>query len=240
METRETLVVDDPATYVGERIAKAASAGAHIVLTGGSTPRAAYERAAELGADWSGATVWFTDERCVPPDHEQSNFAMASSAMLERIDGAPEVWRMQAELGPDEGARRYREDILRKFGSGIPRFDLILLGIGHDGHVASLFPGDGAVEEQETPVVGVEQPGMSPFVPRVTLTLPVLNAAYEVLFLVTGFEKAMAVRRAFGQAPSPAVPASLVQVREGALFTVVLDKDAAMGLRDTGGAAPQA
>ena len=236
METREILVVDDAATYVGERIAKAASAGAHLVLTGGSTPRGAYERAAEFGADWSGATVWFTDERCVPPDHEHSNFAMVKSSLLERIDGAPEVWRMQAEHGPDEGARRYREDILRKFGSGIPRFDLILLGMGHDGHVASLFPGDAALDEAEHPVVGVEQPGMSPFVPRVTLTLPVLNAAHEVLFLVTGIEKAMAVKRAFGGGPNPAVPASLVQVREGALFTLVLDRDAARALPEAGGA----
>jgi 6-phosphogluconolactonase len=228
---REIVVSDDPATYVGEILAKAGAGGGHLVVTGGSTPRAAYERAATLGGDWSRATLWWTDERCVPPDHEFSNFGMVNNALLGRIDSAPEVWRIEGERGPEEAAARYREDIWRKLGAGIPRFDLILLGMGHDGHVASLFPNDDALGEQEVTAVGVPTPGMAPFEPRVTLTLPVINAAHEVIFLVTGFEKAMAVRRAFKHDPSPAVPASLVQPSSGNLM-VVLDAEAAMGMRD--------
>ena len=201
------------------------------MVTGGSTPRAAYERAAELGGDWSRATLWWTDERCVPPDHEFSNFGMVTKALLSRIDSAPEVWRIEGERGPEEAAARYRQDIWRKLGAGIPRFDLILLGMGHDGHVASLFPNDGALVELDDTVVGIETPGMAPFVPRVSLTLPVINAAHEVIFLVTGFEKAMAVRRAFKHDPSPAVPASLVEPQSGNL-TVVMDAEAAMGMRE--------
>lgn len=228
---REIVVSDDPAAYVGEILAKAGSGGGHLVLTGGNTPRSAYEKAAELGGDWSRATLWWTDERCVGPDHEQSNFGMVNKALLGRIDSAPEVWRIEGERGPEEAAARYREDIWRKLGAGIPRFDLILLGLGHDGHVASLFPNDDALGEQQATAVGVATPGMAPFVSRVTLTLPTINAAHEVIFLVTGFEKAMAVRRAFKHDPSPAVPASLVKPASEHL-TVVLDAEAAMGMRD--------
>src|SRR5207244_12408360 len=91
-----------------ERIAEAVRAGGHVVLTGGSTPRAAYELLAGMGLDWSRVTGWFTDERCVPPDHQHSNYGMARAALLDRIEGpAPVVKRMEGELGPDDGARRY-------------------------------------------------------------------------------------------------------------------------------------
>lgn len=227
---REILVKDDPAAFVGEILAKAGSGGGHIVLTGGNTPRASYERAAQFGGDWSRATVWWSDERCVPPDHEQSNFGLTNKSLLSRLDSAPEIWRIEGERGPEEASARYRDDIARKLGSGIPRFDFILLGLGHDGHCASLFPNDDALGVQDQTAVGVPTPGMAPFVPRVSLTLPVLNAAHEVVFLVTGFEKAMPVRRAFVNDPSPAIPASLVSPASGNLM-VVLDEDAAMGLR---------
>ena len=194
-----------------------------------STPRAAYERAAEVGSDWSRATVWFGDERCVPPDHEHSNYAMAKEALLDRIDSQPRVRRMEGELGPGPGAAAYEALLREDFGEGLPELDLVLLGLGPDAHTASLFPGDAALDESERLVVGVETPGMAPLVSRVTLTLPVLNAAREVLFLVKGEDKAEAARKAFAGAPDPGAPASLVRPRS---CTVLLDPPAAALLGD--------
>jgi len=154
-------VLDDPSAAVGELMAEAAAGGRHIVLTGGSTPRAAYEHAAGLGADWSRATFWFGDERCVPPDHEQSNFAMAEKALLGRIE-AGAVHRMKGELGPAAGADDYERQLRTVFGDeGVPRIDLILLGLGPDAHCASLFPGDSALGVTDRLVTGVEVPGMA-------------------------------------------------------------------------------
>jgi 6-phosphogluconolactonase len=220
----ETLVVDDPAGACAERLVHAAEERRHIVLTGGSTPRAAYERAAGMGADWSGAAVWFTDERCVPPDHEHSNYGMAKSALLDRIEAAPTVHRMRGENGPEQGARAYAEELREEFGDGIPRLDLILLGMGSDAHVASLFPGRPALEERELAVVPVPEPGLAPFVPRISLSLPAINAARSIVFLVTGAEKAEAVARAM--AGDPSAPASQVQPHEGTV-TWILDAAAA-------------
>jgi 6-phosphogluconolactonase len=222
-------VLDDPSAAVGEQMAKAAAEGAHIVLTGGSTPRAAYEHAASLDADWSRATFWFSDERCVPPDHEHSNFGMAEKALLGQIEPGA-VHRMKGELGPAAGAEDYELQLRRMFGESVPAFDLLLLGLGPDAHCASLFPGDPALGETARLAVGVEVPGMAPLVPRITLTLPVLNAAREVVFLVAGEDKAEAVARAFGKLrPGPDAPASLVRPPSGRL-TVVLDDAAAKHL----------
>jgi 6-phosphogluconolactonase len=197
-------VIDDPADAVAELLAEASG---HLVLTGGSTPRAAYERAASLRPDWSGIDVWFTDERCVPPDHEQSNFRMMSAALLDRVEGAT-VHRMRGELGPHDGAAAYEREL---DGSGPDAFDLMLVGLGPDAHICSLFPSDDALAERERRVVGVENAGMAPLVPRVTLTLPVVNATRQVVFLITGEEKAEAVARAFSGHPDPRAPGSLVE-----------------------------
>jgi 6-phosphogluconolactonase len=222
-------VLDDPSAAVGELMAQAAADGRHIVLTGGSTPRAAYEHAAGLGADWSRATFWFGDERCVAPDHDQSNFGMAEEALLGRIE-AGAVHRMRGELGPAAGADDYQAQLSTVFGDGLPRLDLILLGLGPDAHCASLFPGDSALGETERPVTGVEVPGMAPLLPRITFTLPLLNAGLEVVFLVAGESKAEAVARAFGRLrPGPDAPASLVRPESGNL-RVLLDSDAAKHL----------
>src|SRR4029450_1849529 len=113
------------------------------------------------------------DERCVPPEHEHSNFRMASEALLGRAGGAT-VHRMKGELGPVDGAAHYAPE---SEPAGEPTFDLILLGLGPDAHTCSLFPGDDALGERERPVVGVETPGMAPLVARITLPLPVGNAA---------------------------------------------------------------
>ena len=230
----ETLVLDDPSTECAERIAAAAAAGRHIALTGGSTPRKAYAKAAELDADWSGATLWFGDERCVPPDDELSNYAMAKEALLDRLpppgEGGPEVHRMRGENGPHGGADDYERELRESLGEGTPRLDLVLLGLGPDGHCASLFPGKPALQAGDRVAVGVDEAGMKPFVPRITLTLPVLNAGREVVFLVSGEDKADAVARAFGGGGAAReLPASLVEPADGRL-TLLLDPAAASRL----------
>ena len=225
MSDRELIVLDDPAAEAAERIAAAADGGGHIALAGGSTPRRAYERAAELEADWSHATLWFGDERCVAPDSEHSNFGMARRALLSRLGtgaDAPRVERMEGERGPAEGAAAYDEALRDEFGDAPPRLDLVLLGLGPDMHTASLFPGDPALAGEGRFAVGVETPGMAPLVPRITLTLEAINAAREVLFLIAGEDKAEAVARAFGDAPGPHAPASLVRPDAGVL-TLLLD-----------------
>jgi len=225
-------VVDDPAGEIALRLAAAANAGAQIALTGGSTPRIAYERAAELGADWSSAKIWWGDDRCVGPDHEQSNYGMAKAALLDRIEGEPpRIHRIEGELGPGPAAHQYEEALRGAFpGARVPELDLILLGLGPDAHCASLFPRNPELGEQERWAVGVNSPGMAPLVPRVTLTLPVLNAARNVVFLVTGADKAPAVRRAFAGPPDPDAPASLIDPVDGSL-TLILDAAAAEGLQ---------
>jgi 6-phosphogluconolactonase len=166
--------------------------------------------------------VWFTDERCVPPDHEQSNFRMVSEALLDRVRGA-EVHRMRGELGPDDGAAEYERELRE---SGPDAFDLMLLGLGPDAHIASLFPSDDALGERERRVVGVPTAGMAPLVSRITLTLPVVNATRRVVLLITGEGKAEAVARAFSGHPDPRAPGSLL---DGSPL-VLMDPAAAAGL----------
>src|SRR3954447_9337563 len=209
-------------------VADAAEHGGHLVITGGSTPKAAYDEAAALGADWSRTEIWFTDERCVGPEHEHSNFRMAEQSLLSKIEPRA-VHRMQGERGPEDGAREYQSELAAVFGAdAIPAFDLILLGLGPDAHCASLFPGNPELGIKDRPVAGVEQPGMAPLVPRITLTLPVLNAGARVVFLVSGEEKAEAVARAFNGRPGPEAPSSLVQ--PGGEYVLLRDAAAAKHL----------
>jgi 6-phosphogluconolactonase len=208
---------------------EAAAGGGHIVLTGGSTPKAAYARVAELGADWSRAELWFSDERCVAPDHEHSNFRMANETLISKINPLA-VHRMPGELGPHEGADEYEKELAAAFGPGIvPQFDLILLGLGPDAHCASLFPKNPELGIRDRNVAGVEQPGMAPLVPRITLTLPALNAGARVVFLVSGEEKAEAVARAFQGPPTPDAPSSLLEPRGE--YVLLCDAAAASALR---------
>jgi 6-phosphogluconolactonase len=155
---------------------------------------------------------------------------MANKALLEHIDPGA-VHRMQGELGPDAGAEDYEGQLRAVFGEdGVPRLDLILLGLGPDAHCASLFPGDSALGVTDKLVTGVEVPGMAPLVSRITFTLPLLNAGREVVFLVSGEDKAEAVARAFGGLrPGPDAPASLVRPPSGSL-RVLLDQAAAKHL----------
>jgi 6-phosphogluconolactonase len=224
----EVRISDQLTDDAARLLADAAERGDHLVITGGSTPKAAYSRVAELGADWSRAEIWFTDERCVGPDHEHSNFKMANESLLSKIEPRA-VHRMQGERGPNDGAAEYAKELAAAFGPDIvPQFDLILLGMGPDAHCASLFPNNPELGIKDRPVAGVEQPGMAPLVPRITLTLPALNAGARVVFLVSGEEKAEAVARAFNGRPSPEAPSSLVEPRGE--FVLLCDAAAAKHL----------
>jgi 6-phosphogluconolactonase len=220
----EIVVADDAegaARIVAERLAEAARAGGHVVLTGGSTPKRAYELAAELEQDWSRVELWWGDERCAPAEDERSNFHMARMALIDRVAVPPgRIHRMQGELGKDAGALAYEQEL-----GSLERFDLMLLGLGPDGHVASLYPGQPTLDVTDRRAIGAEAK-LQPFVDRVTLTLPMLRAADEVLFLVAGADKAEAARRAFAGEPSHATPGSLVRAA-GGKTVAVLDAAAA-------------
>ena len=219
-------VLDDPAGALAERLVAAAARGGHIALTGGASPRDAYARAAAAGADWSRAVLWFGDDRCVPPDDERSNYRMAKESLLDSVDARVE--RILGELPVDEAATDYSARMAAEFGDGIPALEVVLLGLGPDGHCGSLFPGKPEVDVRDRAVVGVPEAGLEPFVPRVSMTLPVFNAAREVWFIVTGEGKAEAAARAFGGDPRPDTPASYVRP---ASLTVLMDPPAASLLR---------
>ena len=227
-------VLDDPASACAAMLLGPILAGGDIVLTGGSTPRRAYGELAKAlraaGRDVSGATIWFSDERCVDPDHELSNFRLVNETLLGPLDGLapPRAMRIAAERGPHEGAELY-EQTLQEAG-GVP-FDLVLLGLGPDGHIASLFPDQDTLSERSRSVVGVEEAGLEPYVPRVSLTLPVLAGGKQIVVLVTGESKADAVAAAFGPEarPDPHVPGSLLSPLADEI-TVLLDPGAAAKL----------
>ena len=215
---------EEAARLVAERLAEQARAGGSIVLTGGSTPIRAYELAAELEPDWSNVVLWWGDERCVPPDDERSNFRLAKQALLDRLDREPAaVNRMRGELGSDAGAEDYAGEI-----AGAGTFDLLLLGLGPDGHVASLFPNFPTLDVRDRDVVGSEA-GLEPFVDRISMTLPRLCDTRELLFPVTGEDKADAVSRALDGGPSLETPGSLVRAAEGTT-RAILDRAAAAKL----------
>ena len=227
MSTVDITVVadaDEAARLVGQRLAEQGCAGGSIALTGGSTPRLAYELAAQLEPDWSGVELWWGDERCVPPDDDRSNYGMAKEALLDRLDREPAaVHRMRGELGRHAGAEEYEQEL-----NGASTFDLVLLGLGPDGHVASLFPGFPTLDVSDRNVIGSEA-GHEPFVDRISMTLPRLCATRELLFLVAGEDKADAVARALEGEPSHDTPGSLVRAADGAT-RAVLDRAAASQL----------
>jgi len=221
-----TVVADaqEAAQLVAERLVEQARAGGSIVLTGGSTPRRAYETAAQLEPDWSRVELWWGDERCVPPDDARSNYGMAKAALLDRLEGPPRaVHRMEGELGRDEGTAEYRLEL-----TDVGTFDLVLLGLGPDGHIASLFPNYPTLDVTSRDVVGSEG-GHEPFVDRISLTLPRLCNTHELLFLVAGEDKADAVARALAAQPSHQTPGSLARSAEGTT-RAILDRAAAAKL----------
>jgi 6-phosphogluconolactonase len=228
----DVRVVDDPAAEVADLLVDVAAAGGHIALSGGSTPRRAYELAAETDADLSAATLWLGDERVVPQDDDRSNLRMVRESLTERLPQArrPQLMPVDTALGHDAAAAAY-ESLLRSTLGNHPRLDLALMGLGPDAHTASLFPGKPAVQESRRLAVGVPEAGMEPQVPRVTLTLRLFNTAREVVFLVAGADKAAAVRRAFGDPPDETAPAALVRPGAGTLV-LVLDEAAAAELNE--------
>jgi 6-phosphogluconolactonase len=173
--------------------------------------------------DWSKAEIWWSDERCVPPDDDLSNYALAKRTLLDRLERDPRaVHRIKGELGKEKAAAEYELEL------GDTVFDLELLGIGKDGHVASLFPNAPTLRDNGR--VLPAEPGLEPFVDRVTLSIPALNSAREIVFAVSGSEKAEAVRRAFASQPGPETPASLVRALNGSTIAI-LDRAAAAKLQ---------
>ena len=219
----DLIVLDDAeaaARRAGELLAEAAHDGGHIALSGGKSPELAHETAARLQANWSRVELWWGDERCVPADDERSNYAMAKRTLLERVEVQPAaVHRIRGELSPGAAAADYDEAL-----RGV-RLRINVLGIGPDGHTASLFPNAPGLHEHERLAIAAEAT-LEPFVPRVTMTPPMLANADCVLFLITGDEKANGVKRAFEEPPSDDTPSSLIRSRDGQTI-VVLDAPAA-------------
>lgn len=202
----------------------------NMALSGGNTPRDVYRKLAVAPdherIDWERVYLFWGDERCVPPEHADSNFRMVKETLLNST-GLPgkNVFRMRGELSAAEAATEYAELIARHFKEDPPSFDLILLGMGGDGHTASLFPQTEVLHVRDRPVAAVYVPKLRTW--RVTLTLPVLNAARAVLFLVSGKSKAEMIQRILAlEEPAIDLPASLVRPQNGNV-TWMLDADAA-------------
>jgi 6-phosphogluconolactonase len=177
----------------------------HVALAGGSTPRRAYERLALMQGTWEHVHIWMGDERCVPPDHEQSNQRMVEEALISHVrtvDG-PHLHAVQSGMVPEDAAWLYATEIVRAMGEK-PMFDFVLLGLGEDGHTASLFPGHEEGLAAYAPVVAVRNAPKPP-AERVTLTLPVLKHARFTLLLATGEGKREALARV--RAHDESVPA---------------------------------
>ena len=202
-----------------------------VALAGGSTPKALYELLAtgyRDALDWSKVHAFFGDERCVPPDHEDSNYRMARRALLSHVP-VGSVHRMRGELDPREAATLYEEELAAFFG-GKPSFDLVLLGIGEDGHTASLFPHTPALEVRDRWVVENPVPKLDEV--RITLTVPTINAAGAIAFLVSGEGKAEALKKILEEDADPnEYPAKLVRPEDGEL-TWMLGRRAASRLAD--------
>ncbi len=188
---------------------------AHLALAGGTTPRRAYQLLGGLLSDWSAVEVWYGDERCVKPDDPESNHRMVLESLVAAIEAhgatVPEIHRMRGELGPEAAAHEYEVLLRERIAVGddaLPALDVSVLGLGPDGHTASLFPGHRELDEAQRlclPVYGSPKPPSH----RVTLSLPVLRAARTTLLLATGAEKAQALAGVLA-GPNPSVPASLL------------------------------
>ncbi|MCR4289514.1 MAG: 6-phosphogluconolactonase [Candidatus Scalindua sp.] len=201
----------------------------NMALSGGNTPGGVFSLLASSPyrdrVDWSRLHLFWGDERMVPPEHQDSNFRMVQKTLLDHIKIPDEnVHRMRGEIAPELAAEEYAELLDVHFKGSPPCLDLILLGLGEDGHTASLFPDTDAVEECEKNAVAVFVPKLSAW--RVTLTLPVLNAARKILFLVSGRSKSEIVQRIMSnKQPAKEIPATMVNPQNGELHWM-LDSDA--------------
>jgi 6-phosphogluconolactonase len=202
-----------------------------LVLSGGETPRGVYRRLATPPwrdrIDWAHVHLLFGDERIVPPDHPLSNYGMVQAELLSRVPiPAGNIHRIRGELNPDEAVRSYEDEVTGLLASAAGRFDFALLGVGEDGHTASLFPGKSTLVSPSRPIVSV--PGPKAW--RVSMTAPLLNGAREIVFLVAGERKASIVRRILElNEPTPDLPASLIRPSDGRLLWM-LDREAAAAL----------
>jgi 6-phosphogluconolactonase len=230
--SRTDLIVLPDLEALGQAAAQRFSALAQacdpfsVALSGGSTPRRLYETLAAPPfcehIPWERVHVFWGDERCIPPDDPGSNYRMARETLLDRVPlPASNVHRIRGELEPQAAAQDY-VDQLRTFFGEWPTFDLILLGMGDDGHTASLFPGSDALHETRRPVVGVTAHYQDRPARRVTLTPPAINAARQVMFLVSGAGKAETLRDVLNGPYQPDVlPAQIVRPAAGSLSWLV-------------------
>lgn len=189
-----------------------------VVLSGGSTPRRLYERLARVPLDWDSIGLWFGDERHVPPRHEDSNYRMLQESLLTHAGvDASRVHRIRGELPAEQAAREYEDELRRVFGlreGDVPRFDLALMGMGADGHTASLFPGTGALAVRDRLAAAVWVPHLAAW--RVTLTRPVFEAARALVFLVAGADKRAPLARVLAAEPGASdLPAGAVAPPDG-------------------------
>ena len=226
---------------VGEAVA--AQGQARIAISGGSTPKAAFQLLADPDQPWRARMPWdkldlyWVDERTVPPDHPDSNYHMTRETLLDRVPLHPgQVHRMEGELEPDVAASRYESELRNSFrleGAESPRFDLIALGMGDDGHTASLFPHTAALHEMARLVTANHVPQKDTW--RITLTWPVIDHARSVFFLIAGEDKAAVVREVFtGPRDPERLPSQLILPSSG-ILTLFLDEAAASLLPGTDG-----
>ncbi len=233
----ELTVTDDAeaaARLCAERVAaaleqaRAVRDAAHMALAGGSTPARTYELLAELMSDWRDVHLWFGDERCVPLDHPDSNHRLLTHTLLNRLPAGTTAPIVHPVTGAGNGnpaaaAADYEVELRERIaGTPFPVLDVVLLGLGEDGHTASLFPDDPVLEERERLVVAVR--GRKPPPDRVTFTLPLLRAGRAIVVLTAGAGKAEAVRATLA-GPSARTPASLLA--EGATVELIADRAAA-------------
>lgn len=215
-------------------LAIAARGQFNIALSGGSTPLSAYAALAAPpyveGIDWNKVHIFWSDERCVPPEHADSNYGAAKAALLDHVRiPTANIHRMHGELPPTQGAEEYRQQLSAHFETPMfPTFDLILLGLGTDGHIASLFPGSAALRTGEVPVTENYVASLESW--RLSFTLPLINAARQVVFLVSGANKASVVQEIFESGGRP-LPAKAVNPHSGGL-TWLLDAASADLLAD--------
>jgi len=214
---------------------------ARIAISGGSTPKAMFALLADPAKPYLAATPWakielfWVDERCVPPTDADSNYRMTNEAMLSHVPlPASQIHRMEGELDPEEAAARYESAIrntLRLEGAELPTFDLIALGMGDDGHTASLFPHTQGLHELGRIAIANHVPQKDTW--RLTLTLPVINQARNVIFLIQGADKAAVLKRVLlGPYEPETLPSQLIRPANGKL-TILLDKAAAAELPPT-------
>ena len=208
---------------------------ARVAISGGSTPKRVFELLAAGYAarlPWDKLQLFWVDERCVPPDHPESNYGMTRAALLSRVPiPAASIHRMEGELDPEEAASRYESEIRNTFkleGAETPTFDLVLLGLGPDGHTASLFPHTEALDELARIAIANHVPQKDTW--RITLTWPVITQGRAVAFLMEGEEKAAIIKRVFtGEYDPETYPAQLIRPASGKLL-LLLDAAAAAQL----------